>query len=77
MTDEPLVTFYESNTEINGMPGATAVWEIDGVDHRDVIKNRVFLREFAEEIFFHETFGTYCFKMGIIIVNFVIQSFLV
>lgn len=46
---EPLITFYESVNK-TGRGSATAVWEIDAVDHRDVIKNRVFLREFAEEI---------------------------
>lgn len=43
---EPLITFYEATNTTH----ATAVWEIDGIDHRDVIRNRVFLREFAEEM---------------------------
>ena len=56
---EPLITFYESVNK-TGRGSATAVWEIDAVDHRDVIKNRVFLREFAEEIL-HERSSTPCF----------------
>lgn len=56
---EPLITFYESVNK-TGRGSATAVWEIDAVDHRDVIKNRVFLREFAEEIL-HERSSTLCF----------------
>jgi hypothetical protein len=56
ISGEPLITFYESVNK-TGRGSATAVWEIDAVDHRDVIKNRVFLREFAEEIL-HEHSST-------------------
>jgi len=54
---EPLITFYES-LNANERGDITAVWEFDGVEHRDVIRNRVFLREFAEELL-HEHSGTY------------------
>jgi hypothetical protein len=49
-SSEPMITFYESQhiTEDN-KKWETAVWEIDGADHRGVIQFTAFLRELKEE----------------------------
>jgi len=58
VTNEPIVTFYESRRVLAEddlhQEEITAVWELDGLDHRNVLRHPIFLREITEEMTFQE-----------------------
>jgi len=50
--NEPAITFYENHRLEDNNEILTAVWEMDGVDHRLVLSHPIFLREIAHEFSF-------------------------
>eukprot|EP01104_Vermistella_antarctica_P017371 TRINITY_DN6149_c0_g1_i2.p1 TRINITY_DN6149_c0_g1~~TRINITY_DN6149_c0_g1_i2.p1 ORF type:complete len:530 (+),score=99.54 TRINITY_DN6149_c0_g1_i2:386-1975(+) len=50
---EPTIKFFENvGRDEDNIPVSTAVWEMDYVGHREVVKDQSFLREFKEELMF-------------------------